>query len=405
MIHASIKLLLIYVSLGAITYAFELFIAGQVIQYWNDSINLGVWVAVFWVIFTATNYLPVKFFGESEMYFASIKVITIIGFLVYGICMNAGVGQEGYLGFKYWKDPGVFAEYLYEGSLGKFVGFWGVLITAAFSFQGTELVGVGAGETANPRKNVPHAIRWTFWGIFTLFIGTVFFLGILVPSNDERLTLGEKNASASPLVIATIRAGVRILPDIINAVLLTAILSAANSNVYSASRIMVALANEGCCPKVVTRTNRWGIPYVSVSIAAAVGLIAFVACGAAADEVFDWLIGIIGVAGLITWGCINYSHIRFQKALQVQGIDREVEMPYLAPFQPWFAWYGLFFITLITLTQGFEAFVPKWDIVNFFLFYISLMIFVVLWIGHKIAYRTRFVPLHKVDLVKGTRHL
>ncbi|KAJ2895145.1 hypothetical protein MKZ38_006862 [Zalerion maritima] len=391
----------------AITFAFELTVAGQIIQYWNDSLNIGIWIGVFWVIFTCLNFLPVKFFGESEMYFASIKVVTIVGWLIFGICMNAGVGDEGYIGFKYWKDPGVFAADIYDGPLGKFVGFWGVLITAAFSYQGTELVGVGAGETSNPRKNVPHAIKWTFWGILSMFMATVFFIGILVPYDDPRLGSGSEDASASPLVIAALRAGVSILPDILNAVLLTAVLSAANSNVYSASRIMVALADEGSAPKCVTKTNRWGTPYVAVSIASAVGLLGFINMAAAGAEVFNWFLAIIGVAGLICWGCINLCHMRFMSALKAQGMDRKVEMPYLAPFQPYMAWYGLFFIALVTLTQGFTAFTPEWDVVGFFSSYVSLILFVVLYGVHKavclwwMPQHTGVVALNAMDLQTG----
>ena len=87
------------VRLGAITYALELTAAGLIIQYWNSSLNIGIFIAVFWVFFTALNFLPVRWFGELEMWFSSIKVITILGFLIFGICVDAGVGKQGYLGF------------------------------------------------------------------------------------------------------------------------------------------------------------------------------------------------------------------------------------------------------------------------------------------------------------------
>lgn len=341
------------------------------------------------------------------MYFASIKVITIVGWLVFAACMNAGAGREGYIGFKYYASPGVFAEDTYAGGVGKFVGFWGVLITAAFSYQGTELVGVGAGECGDPRRNVPHAIKWTFWGVLALFCATVFFVGITVPFDEPMLGSGSSDASASPLVIAAVRAGVDVLPDVINAVLLTAVLSAANSNVYSASRIMVALAEEGCAPAWVAKTNQRGIPYVAVSIASAVGLLGFINLAAAGQTVFNWFLYIIGVAGLICWGCINLCHLRFMRALMAQGMDRKTEMPYLAPGQPWLAVYGLFFICLVTLTQGFTAFLPSFDVEGFFAAYISLILFVVLYVGHKAVCwttgwaETGLVPLRLMDLRTG----
>jgi yeast amino acid transporter len=124
--------------------------------------------------------------------------------------------QKGYLGFSAWVDPGPFAESVVEGPVGKFVGFWSVMVTAGFSYQGAELVGVGAGETRDPSKSVPKAIRGTFWGIFSLFAFTIFFIGLLVPYDTEDLLSGSQNASASPLVIAANLAGVSVLPHIIN---------------------------------------------------------------------------------------------------------------------------------------------------------------------------------------------
>ena len=99
------------------------------------------------MVITAINFLPVNFYGETEFWFAMIKVVTIIGFLIFGICINAGAGQQGYIGFKYWHNPGAFNEYLTTGATGKFVAFWSVLIQAGFSYQGTELVGIAVGET------------------------------------------------------------------------------------------------------------------------------------------------------------------------------------------------------------------------------------------------------------------
>lgn len=391
----------IYFLSWSVTYGVELTAAGLIIQYWPGAqdISIGVFIGVFWVIFTAANYLPVRWIGELEMWFSSIKVVTILGFIIFSICVNAGVGDQGYIGFKNWGNPGAFAEYLVDGATGKFVGLWAVLITAGFSYQGTELVGVGAGETANPRKAIPSAIRWTFWGVLGLFMSTVFFVGLNVPYTNKNLETDSTNAAASPLVITAKLAGVSVLPDIINAVLLTAVLSAALSNVYSSSRILVALAEEKHAPKFLTFTNRFGTPYYAVGISALVGLLGFLNLSESGTVVFDWLLNVTAVAGFISWGLINLSHIRFMKALRVQGIPRE-NLPYIAPFQPWLSYYGLFLNVLITLTQGFTAFID-WKTSDFFAAYISVIIFVVLYIGHKLVFRTKPVPSAQVDLVKG----
>jgi amino acid transporter len=213
----------IYWFSWAITFALELTVAGLIIQYWHSGLSIGIFIAVFWVVFTATNLVPVSFYGELEFWFSSIKVVTILGFMIFAICVDAGVGKQGYLGFWNWAHPGPFAEYLVTGSVGKFVGFWAVLIQAAFSFQGTELVGIAAGETGNPHKTVPSAIKKTFWRILFFFCLTIFFIGLLVPYDNPDLLRADSNAAASPLVIAINLAGIETLPSVINAVLLTAV--------------------------------------------------------------------------------------------------------------------------------------------------------------------------------------
>ncbi|KAI0020207.1 amino acid permease/ SLC12A domain-containing protein [Xylariomycetidae sp. FL0641] len=388
----------IYWFSWAMTFALELVAAGVIIQYWNQSLNIAIFIAVFWVVFTAINFLPIRWFGEFEMWFSSIKVITIVGFIIFAICVDAGVGQHGYLGFEAWVHPGAFAnsELVPDGATSKFVSFWSVLVTAGFSYQGSELVGIGAGETADPAKSVPSAIRWTFWGIVSLFVATIFFVGLTVPYDTPGLMSDSTDASASPLVIAANLAGVPVLPDIINAVLLTAVLSAANSNVYSGSRILVALANEKHAPSCLTWTNRIGTPYVAVGFTSAFGLLGFLKLSATGAEAFDWLLNISGIAGFITWSCICICHLRFQKALKYRGFPR-ADLPYKAPFQPYLAVYGVFFCILILLTNGFTAFI-KWSTGDFFSAYISLILFVVLFVGHKVVFRTKSVKIEDVDL-------
>jgi len=176
-----------------------------------------------------------------------------------------------------------------------------VLIQAGFSYQGTELVGIAAGETDNPRKTVPAAIRKTFYRILFFFVLTIFFIGILIPYDNKQLLNGTTDAAASPLVIAAKLAGVSALPDIINAVLLTVVLSAANSNVYSGSRILIGLAEQRSAPKLLLRTTKGVVPYVAVAFTAAFGLLGFMNESSDGGTVFDWLLNITAVGGFIAW--------------------------------------------------------------------------------------------------------
>lgn len=386
----------IYYFSWSITYALELTAAGLVVQYWDSSLSIGIFIAIFWIPMTLINLLPVDFFGEFELWFSMIKVVTLFGFMIFSICINAGAGQQGYIGFEYWRHPGAFAPYLTEGPKAKFVGFWAVLIQAGFAFQGTELVAIGAGESTNPKKTMPAAIRKTFWSIFLLFIFTIFFIGINVPYDNEGLLTGNTNAGSSPLVIAAQLAGVQALPDIINAVLLTVVLSAASSNVYSGSRVLLGLAEENCAPKFFTKTSKKGVPYYAIALTSAFGLLAFMNLSSNGGEVFNWFLNIIGVAGFIAWACICICHLRFMRALEAQNISRDT-----LPFKSWggapLAWYGFIFCTIITITQGFTAFVP-WATEDFFIAYISLILFAVLYIGHKIVTRSPLIKAVEADL-------
>ncbi|KAF2124171.1 histidine permease [Dothidotthia symphoricarpi CBS 119687] len=384
----------------SITYALELVAAGLIVQWWNQDLSIGIFITIFWVPITLINFLPVDVFGEFEFWFALIKVVALVGFWIFAIIMNAGgVGPQGYIGFKYWKEPGAFAPYLAEGAVAKFVGFWAVLIQAGFAFQGTELCAIGAGESANPRKTMPQAIRRTFWSIFTLFVFTIFFIGILIPYDNENMTRGDTNAGSSPLVIAIQLAGVSALPDIFNAILLTVVLSAASSNVYSGSRILVGLAERNCAPAFFKRTTKRGVPFYATAATAAIGLLAYMNLSSNGSEVFNWLLNITAVAGFIAWSCVCICHLCFMRALKAQNIDRDT-----LPFKSWggkyLAWYALIFCVIIIFTQGFTAFVP-WSVRDFFIAYISLILFVILYVGHKSITRSKFVKATEADIFSG----
>jgi amino acid transporter len=275
------------------------------------------------------------------------------------------------------------------------------MIQAGFSYQGTELVGIAAGETADPRKNVPKAIKQTFWRILFFFVLTIFFIGILIPYDNEQLLNSTTDAASSPLVIAARLAGVSVLPDIINGVLFTVVLSAANSNVFSGSRILVGLADQGFAPQLFKKTSRKGVPYYSVACTAVFGLLGFMNESSDGGVVFNWFMNISGVAGFITWACIGLSHIAFMRALEAQGIPRS-SLPYKAFLQPYFTWYGIGFNILIIITQGFQAFVP-WSTSDFFAAYISLILFAVLYVGHKVVTRCSYANPNEADLSTGMR--
>lgn len=384
----------------AFTFPIELTSIGLIIRYWKHDLSVGVFITLFFSVISFSNFLPVKVYGEFEFWAASIKVITCVGFLIFALCIDLGAGKHGYLGLKYWHEPGAFAPYIVDGSIGKFVGFWSVLIQAGFSYQGTELVGLSVGEVENPTWVIPASIRKTFYRILIFFVGIIFFIGLLIPYDSDLLLNASTDASASPFVIAAKLAGVKVLPGILNGILLTVVISAANSNVYSGSRILVGLANDKLGPKWLSRTNRFGVPYIAVTITCSFGFLAYLNLASSVASVFTWLVNLAGVAGFVCWCTISYSHICFMRALKAQGISRDL-LNFQAPWQPWYSWYGLVFMAVITATQGFTCFMP-FHITDFIMAYISLVIFAVLFVGHKLWFKTKPIAPEEADLSTGT---
>ncbi|KAI5968571.1 CAN1 [Candida margitis] len=396
----------------AMTFALELSVIGQVIQYWTDAVPLAAWISIFFVIITVFNFFPVKFYGEVEFWVASIKVLAVFGWIIYALCMVCGAGKTGPVGFRYWRNgyawgPGILVS---DKATSRFLGWLSSLINAAFTFQGTELTGISAGESANPRRTVPRAIKKVLFRILIFYVLCMFFIGLLVPYNDPKLT-GGSYTSNSPFIIAMNNSGTKVLPHIFNAVIVTTIISAANSNVYCGSRIVYGLAESGVAPKFFLKTNRGGVPYFAVMLTAAFGALGYLAVSDSGENAFTWLLNMSSTAGLICWGFISASHIRFMNVLKKRGISRD-SLPYKAMFMPVAGYYACFFIFLITLIQGFQAFFNGFNVTDFFTAYISVIFFVVLWIGFQLFFHgfslkweDYFVPLDECDIDSGVREV
>ncbi|KAI0670483.1 dicarbixylic amino acid permease [Trametes maxima] len=380
--------------------------AGVVIQYWTQKVHIAVWMVFF------VNLLGVRVFGELEFWFSSIKVITLIGLLLMGIIIDLGGNpRHDRIGFRYWEHPdGPMGSYLlnqvHNEHLAIFLGFWATLTNALFAFIGTELIGVTVGEAQAPRKNIPIAIRRTFWRILIFYVGGVFVIGLIVPRTDQSLFVANKSkagAAASPFVVATTLAGIKVLNHIINAAILLFVLSAANSDLYIGTRTLYALALQGQAPKVFARVNRMGVPYPALIFCTCFCGLVFLNVSSSSAKVFGWFVNLVSTFGAITWMCISYTHIRFMKALKAQGMCRD-DLPYKAPFQPYGSWFALIATGIITLFKGFDTFIP-FTKDTFVTSYIGIPAFLLFYGMYKIYYRSKLIPSDKVDLVTGKREI
>ena len=207
-----------------------------------------------------------------------------------------------------------------------FVGGWesilAIFMVAGFSFQGTELIGVAAGEAEDPEKNVPKAINTIFWRILLFYIGAFTVIGFLIPYTDPNLLNSSvENVSISPFTLVFDRFGFAFAASFINAIILTAVLSAGNSGLYSSTRMLYALAKEGQAPQIFAKLNKRGVPVPALILTTAIGLFAFLTSFIGEGTAYTWIVNISGLCGFIAWVGIAVSHYRFRRAFIAQGRD------------------------------------------------------------------------------------
>ncbi|KAK4098587.1 hypothetical protein N658DRAFT_431657 [Parathielavia hyrcaniae] len=394
-------------------YAYAILVAAEatagaiLLDYWETPVPSAVWITLILVVCLALNIIAVEVFGEAEFWFASIKLITILGLVIVGIVIMAGgAPQGGAIGFQYWNDPGAFKEYVGTGATGRFTAYWTAFVRAGFSFiTSPELIGLAAGETVAPRRNIPKAAR-RFLARLAIFYGvSSLIIGAIVPSDDPRLLSPESNANASPWVIGIQRAGIGGLNHVINAAILTSAWSAGNAFLYSGSRILYSMAATGQAPAIFARTTRRGVPYLAVVATWSVGLLAYLNVSENGARVFGWFMNISTISGFVAWIVVLITYLRFRSAMQYQGLMDT--LPYRTIGQPYAAWATLVVIVLLTLTNGFQVFVPsRWNYQDFLAAYITIPIFFVLYLGHKLWFRTPLArKTREIDVLTGKKEM
>lgn len=388
-----------YAMQWLVVFPLELVAASITLDYWESPVHPAVWVTIFWVVIVIINFFGVKGYGEAEFVFSLIKVIAVVGFIFLGIILVCGGGPNGgYIGGRYWHNPGAFNH--------GFKGLCSVFVTAAFSFAGTELVGLAAAETENPRKSLPTACKQVIWRIALFYIISLTLIGLLVPYTETRL-LGSSSvdATASPFVIAITNAGISGLPSVINAVIMIAVLSVGNSSIYGCSRTLASLADQGLAPKFLGYIDREGRPLVGIAITSIFGLLAYVCASDKKDDVFNWLLALSGLSSIFTWGSICLCHIRFRRAMKVQGRDTD-EIPFKSQVGTIGSWFGVIFNFLVLVFSFWTSLFPIGSSPNasdFFMSYLAVPVVIVFYAIHKAIYRPPIIRAKDMDLVTGRR--
>ncbi|KAI5964737.1 SAM3 [Candida pseudojiufengensis] len=390
-----------------ISYPSELIAAAMTIQFWNDSINPALWVAIIWIVITLINLFNVRIYGESELILSIIKVLAVIGFIILGICIICGVGDQGYIGTKYW-HPIVANDF--SGSFISFKSLASVFITCAFGFGGIELAALASSEAANPRKSLPKATKGVFWRILIFYVLTAVIIGCLVPYSNSDLLDGE-GIAASPFVIAVNSAGINVVPHIMNAVIVIAVVSVGSSSVYGASRTLASLAAQGLIWDFFGYIDRQGRPIVSIILTSLIGLLGFLVVNKNEGEVFTWFFSVCSLASFFIWSFICVAHIRWRWALHAQGRSSD-EIIFKSPFGTigsWIALAVLLFIIAVIIWVGIMPLGEDGpDVVTFWQNCLSLPLLIVIWAAHKTYYKTWnqfWIKLKDIDLDTGRREV
>lgn len=306
----------------------EVSAAVVLIQYWNESVNPAVWVTILIVLSVLVAVIFVGVYGEVEFFFALLKILLVVGVIILGLVIDLGGGpNHERIGFRYWKNPGPLVEYIATGSWGRFLGFWSVMSNAVYSFSGVESLAMAAAETQNPRQNIPKACKRVFARLTIFYLLAILIVGMLVSSKDDRLNDESGTANQSPFVIAASAAGIKAIPSIVNAVVLTSAWSASNQSILAGTRTLYGLALKGHAPKVFLRTTPYGIPYMCVALQVAFSFLSYMCVSSNALTVFFWFVDLTAAGVLISWMAIALNHIRLMQALKKQGISPD-ELPW-----------------------------------------------------------------------------
>lgn len=374
----------------AVTTAVDLSAAALIMHTWFPSFSFLFWSVLFFILIFLLNFTSVRVYGELQYWFSGIKVAAVILFILVGIFVILGaLGHQKPLDLTNWT---IGDAPFHSG----WVGFVSVLMIAGFSFQGTEIFGITAGETKDPTTSIPRAVRTVFWRILLFYVFSMGIISFLIPYDSPLLiSASTTNVGASPFTMVFQMAGLHFAEVAMTIVVLLAILSAANASMYTATRTLWHIAQEKNAPRFLARTSKHGIPIAALLLSAAISGIVFLSSVVGEGQLFIWLLNMSSLTGFIAWFGIAVCHYRFRKAYLAQG-RKLSDLPYYTkgfPFGPIFA---ICLCILVIFGQQFDAWIThKLNIDNLIGTYIGLPIFLLLYLGYKLCKRTKFIALTK----------
>jgi len=379
----------------AITIAVELAATAIIMQYWFPASPGWLWSGLFLLAIVLLNYFSVRGFGEAEYWFSLFKVLAITLFILSGLVMIFGVliaPHNAAAGLRLQAfAPGGATLSLQTSA------FISVSLIVGFAFQGTELIGVAAGEARDPSTSIPRATRQIFWRIMLFYCLSVLVIGLIVPHNDPALLRSDmRDIGASPFTLVFERAGLGMAASLVNAAVLAAVLSCGNSGMFAATRMLYSMAQRGMAPAWLGQLSSGGVPRKALYFTTAIAALCFLSSLAGNATVYLWLLNAAGMTGFIAWLGIAVCHYRFRRALLKQGLDLAC-LPYKARWFPLGPVFAFILCLAIMLGQDYAtlmaARIDWWHVLAT---YLGIPLFLTFWLGYKLRYKTRMVLLHEV---------
>ncbi|CCF60490.1 hypothetical protein KAFR_0K01360 [Kazachstania africana CBS 2517] len=379
--------------LECVQIPFEIVSVNTVINYWRDDYSPAIPLVIQVALYALISVCAVKYYGEMEFWMSSFKILLALGLFCFTfITMVGGNPKHKAYGFQNYRKN-TFKKYFPDGNenigsaAGYFQGFLACLIQASFTIAGGEYISMLAGEVKLPRKVMPRAFKQVFWRLTVLFLGSCLCVGIVCSANDPNLTAAisesRPGAGSSPYVIAMNNLGIKILPDVVNAALITAAFSAGNAYTYCSSRTLHGMALDGYAPKFLAVCNKQGVPIYSVAISLIWALLSLLQLNSNSAVVLNWLINIITASQLINFACICITYLFFRRAYLLQR-DTLPDLPFKSWGQPYTAIFGLVCVLMMIIVQGYTVFFPKlWNVQDFLFYYLMVFIDAAIYLSYK----------------------
>jgi len=298
----------LYWYFWAIVLAVEAVAGAEIIRNWIPGVPMWLMSLILMIALTATNLWSVRSFGEFEFWFASIKVAAILLFILIGAGWLLGLGAGDSPGLSNLTAHGGFFP---EGGITVLSG----IVVVIFAFVGAEIVTIAAAESAEPERAVAKATNAVIYRVLVFYVVAVFIVVAIVPWNDTEL-------GNSPFIAALERIGIPGSADIMNAIVVTAVLSCLNSGIYTGSRMLFALARRGDAPKGLLEVNRRGVPVKAILLTVSIGFLSVILAAIWPESVFLWLVNSSGAVALFCYVLIAFAELRMRRRLEAEAPDR-----------------------------------------------------------------------------------